>query len=94
MGGDWSKAGWYNLQQGDCITVFHGDLDDINRYWCYYVEAADGAYWAGDVITNVPDRAFNWCINTSSTDSRQVGFQVLDVGDHDDVTVPLIPIAS
>ena len=88
-GGDWSKAGWYNLAPGQCAKVFNGDLDDVNRYCCYFAEAADGAFWAGDVVTQVPHRAFDWCLNTGSTDSRQVGFRVFDVGDSDDVTVSL-----
>ncbi len=90
-GGDWSKSGWYNLRPGDYSTVFHGDLDKINRYWCYYVEAADGACWAGDTVTKVTDRPFNWCINMGTIESRRVGFRLLDVGDHNDVTVSLVP---
>lgn len=90
-GGDWSKAGWYDLSPGQCTTVFNGDLDEVNRYWGYYAEATDGAFWAGDVTTDVPDRAFNWCINTGSSDSRQIGFRVLDVQDNDDYTVNLTP---
>jgi hypothetical protein len=52
-GGDWELAGWYNLDTGQGMTVFFGDLDDINRYWYFNAEAIDGAYWAGDVVHDV-----------------------------------------
>jgi uncharacterized membrane protein len=93
-GGDWSKAGWYNLAPGQFMTVFNGDLDEINRYWCYYAEASDGAFWAGDVVTQIPDRAFDWCINTGSSDSREIGFRVLDIDSNDDFTLNLVPLGS
>ncbi len=88
-GGDWEKMGWWNLSPGECNVVYANDLDDVNRYWYFYAEAADGAYWAGPNVTAVPYERFDWCVNTASTTSRDVGFRELDVGDNDGVTVNL-----
>ncbi|HXW70645.1 MAG TPA: DUF1036 domain-containing protein [Methylocella sp.] len=89
-GGDWELAGWYNLGTGQSMTVFFGDLADINRYWYFNAEAVDGAYWAGSVRHEVPDTAFDWCWNTGSTNERPVGFREIDVGDADDYTLTLV----
>jgi uncharacterized membrane protein len=89
-GGDWELAGWYNLDTGQGMTVFFGDLDDINRYWYFNAEAIDGAYWAGDVVHDVPPTAFDWCWNTGSNVASPVGFREIDVGDNDDFTVNLV----
>jgi len=88
-GGDWEKKGWWHLNPGECKIAFSGDLDEVNRYWYYYAEAADGAYWAGPYGTNVSNDRFDWCINTGSSNSRNVGFRELDIGDNDDVTLNL-----
>jgi uncharacterized membrane protein len=90
-GGDWELAGWYNLDTGQCMTVFDGDLEDINRYWYFTADAEDGAYWAGNVHHGVPYTAFDWCWNTGSTDEVDAGFRELDIGDNDDYTVNLVP---
>jgi hypothetical protein len=80
-------AGWYNLDTGQSMTV---DLDDINRYWFFNADATDGAYWAGDVVHDVPPTAFDWCWNTDSNVAFSVGFREIDVGDNDDFTVNLV----
>jgi uncharacterized membrane protein len=89
-GGDWELAGWYNLDTGQSMTVFSGDLDDINRYWFFNAEATDGAYWAGDVVHDVPPTAFDWCWDTDSNVASPIGFREIDVGDNDDFTVNLV----
>lgn len=90
-GGDWEKEGWWHMSQGQCVVVFGDDLEDINRYWYFFAEAADGAFWAGAPQITVTDRVFDWCVNTSSSDSFTVGLREIDVGDNDDYTVNLIP---
>ncbi|MFC7263745.1 DUF1036 domain-containing protein [Streptomyces lutosisoli] len=90
-GGDWTKKGWWNLAPGQSAVVHGGDLSDINRYWCYFAHAADGAFWAGDLARQAPSRAFDWCEWTSSTDSTQIGYRMQDVGDHDDLDITLTP---
>jgi uncharacterized membrane protein len=90
-GGDWSKRGWYHLAQGDCGIVSDEDLDEVNRYWYFFAHAADGAFWAGEPVISVPHQAFDWCVDTSSSDSRDVGLREIDIDGNDDYTVNLVP---
>ncbi len=90
-GGDWEKEGWFHLPQGACGNVSSAELAEINRYWYFYAQAADGAYWAGAPGIMVPYEAFDWCVNTSCSDCFRVGLRELDVDDNDDYTVNLIP---
>lgn len=90
-GGDWSKAGWWKIDPGHAANIFGGDLDEVNRYFCYYAHTADGVVWAGPYVRAVPHQAYDWCEWTGSTDSRDVGFRLLDIEDYDDFTLNLIP---
>jgi uncharacterized membrane protein len=90
-GGDWEKAGWWHLAPGECKVVFGDDLEDINRYWYFHGDAADGAFWAGAPTIFVPFEAFDWCVDTASTDGFTVGLRELDVDGNDDMTVNLVP---
>ena len=85
-GGDWSKAGWWNLSPGGCATVLVGDL--ANRWYYVHAEAAD-RLWQGNVHTTVPYTAFDWCENTSSTAAHDAGFATIDTGDYSGFTVNL-----
>jgi uncharacterized membrane protein len=89
-GGDWIKKGWWVIGPGQCKVAYGGDLDDLNRYYCYFAEALDGSFWAGEIVRAVPPQRFEWCEHTASTDSRDVGFRVLDIGDSDNYTLTLI----
>jgi uncharacterized membrane protein len=90
-GGDWEKKGWWHLAPAECKIAFGGDVSDVNRFWYYYAESADGRFWAGPFGTIVANGAFDWCENTGSTDSRTVGMRQLDIGDNDDFTLNLTP---
>jgi len=46
---------------------------------------------AGGPQITVPFEAFDWCVDTSSTDSFVVGLRELDIGGNDDYTVNLVP---
>src|SRR6188768_2403614 len=75
-GGDpWITRGWWKLVPGQCKTVFGSDLQDVNTFYYWYAEAADGAVWSGPFMTCVPQQAFTWCLNTCSTAARYVGFR-------------------
>lgn len=87
-GGDWSKAGWWNLDPGQCATALSGDLN--NRWYYVHAEGADGEVWEGPVHTSVPDTAFDWCDNTSSTAAQDVGFAAIDTGPYSGFTVNLV----
>ncbi len=90
-GGNWEKKGWWHLFPGECKVVFGEDLDEINRYYTFFAHASDGAVWAGPYVRAVPHTAYDWCEWTANTDSRDVGFRLLDIGDNDDYTVNLVP---
>jgi uncharacterized membrane protein len=89
-GGDWERAGWWNLNPGECQNVFDADLDEINRYYLFYAEATDGAFWAGPYVRSVTDSAFDLC-EGDGTSQRDVGFRLFDIGDNDDYTMTLVP---
>ena len=90
-GGDWEKTGWWRIEPDGTATVYGDDVEDVNRYWYFYAHAADGAYWAGPYNVIVPHIAFDWCIDTANTDSRQVGMRELDVDSNDDYTLTFVP---
>lgn len=86
-GGDWAKKGWWRVDPGQCKTAVGGSLS--NRYYYYFAEAADGVYWAGPVRTQAPRRVFDWCLDTGSSDSRELGFRQIDTGSYSNYTVNL-----
>jgi len=90
-GGNWTKAGWWQLTPGQTKTVLVGDLEDINRYYCYFAQATDGEVWAGPYHRQVPQTAFDWCEWTANSQSFGVGYRLLDIGDYDDFTLFLTP---
>jgi uncharacterized membrane protein len=90
-GGNWEKKGWWHLGLGECKIAYGGSLQDVNRYWYFYAQAANGAYWAGPPQITVPHQAFDWCVNTSSSDAFVVGLRQLDIDSNDDYTVNLVP---
>lgn len=89
-GGDWQTAGWWQLTPGQCKVVYGGDLQDLNKYYYYYAESADGRTWGGPLMTCVPQQAFDWCLNTCSTAARYVGFRQQFVGNANNFTVNLV----
>jgi uncharacterized membrane protein len=86
-GGDWAKKGWWRMDPGQCKVPIGGDLN--NRWYYFFAEAADGSFWAGDISTQCPQRVFDWCLNTGSTDSRELGFRPIDTGPYSNYTVNL-----
>ncbi len=90
-GGNWTKAGWWMIEPGQCKTVFGGSLRKVNRYFYYHAHTASGVNWSGPYVHPVPRRAFNWCERTSSTDSRNVGYRLLDIGRNDNYKLNLTP---
>jgi len=92
-GKDFETMGWWSVDRGSCVNVYANDLEDLNRYWYYYAEAADGAVWAGPYRVLVSNRAFDLCYGfVSSADAdRYIGMRELDIGDNDDYTLTLVP---
>ena len=88
-GGDWSKKGWWNINPGGSKIVYGGSLRSLNRYFTYYAHSSDGAQWSGPYVTAVPPNAFDWCLNTANTSSRNAGFRLLDINSYDNFTLTL-----
>lgn len=89
-GGDWEKKGWWRIEPGQTAVAYGGDLADLNACSYYYAHAADGREWAGPFAEYVPPRVFDWCTNTSSTDSRRVGMREKCTGNFNNYTVNLV----
>src|SRR5262245_346705 len=51
--------GWWGIDPGGCALVYANDVNQYGIQWWYLGEAADGAIWAGDLVTQVPNEAFN-----------------------------------
>lgn len=91
MAGTGAREGWYHLAQGDCGVASDEDLDEVNRYW-YFSAAADVAFWEGEPVISVRHHAFDWCVDTSGSDSRDVGLREIDIDGNDDVK--LVPFST
>jgi len=58
-GDPWDVLGWINLDPGETETRPNPTR---NRWFYYYAEAEDGAFWAGPYIGNVSNAKFEKCI--------------------------------
>jgi uncharacterized membrane protein len=97
-GGDFEMMGWWALAPGQCALIYANDLADLNQFWYYFAEAADGAFWAGPFGVNVPRTAFGghqWCWGvgkvTPGSELVRIGYRELDIGDNDDFTLTFVP---
>jgi uncharacterized membrane protein len=89
--GSWRSEGWWVLPPGSCANVFDHNLDDINRYYCYFAAAVDGAVWAGQYIFPITfPLPFDLCRGIESTEISSAGFRLIDVGDNNDYTLTLV----
>ena len=75
---DWATKGWWKIEPGQEAYV----LNTNNQYACYYAEAADGGYWAGDYLARVFDTPFDYCNNLGVSGPPQwdVGMRLITVG--------------
>ncbi|WP_329572324.1 DUF1036 domain-containing protein [Streptomyces sp. NBC_01361] len=86
--GNWTKKGWWVIPTGHSAVAHGGDLEDINRFWCYFASGWDGnSFWRGPIIRSVPLSAFEWCEWRGGTSSIEIGYKQVDVGDSDDVII-------
>ena len=92
-GMDFETRGWWSIAPGRCVNVHADDLEDRNRYWYYYAEAADGAVWAGPYKVLVSNEAFDLCYGYVSSEHghRYIEMRELDIDDNDDYTLTLVP---
>ena len=79
----WDVLGWINLDPGETESRANATT---NRWYYYYAEAADGAYWAGPYVAEVSNARFEKCTclgvivqNGEATNPYyDVGFRELD----------------
>jgi uncharacterized membrane protein len=88
-GGDWKKKGWWQIAPQQTAVVYGADVAALHSCSYFYAESADGREWAGPIPEYVPQRAFDWCVNTSSTDARRVGMREVCTGNFNNYTVNL-----
>jgi uncharacterized membrane protein len=86
----WAKAGWYNLNPGQCRTVYRGDLR-YNPYYYFYARASNGANWSGPYRTKTPYAAFHLCWNSYFSPHKTVGMRQIHTGRNYNYTVNLTP---
>jgi hypothetical protein len=82
-GEPWDVLGWVNLNPGDSQTRAN---PTGNRWYYYYAEADDGAFWAGPYVAHVSWERFELCtcLGVSVSDGpnpwHDVGMRELDLG--------------
>jgi hypothetical protein len=57
-GDPWDVLGWCNLLPGQSASRAN---PTSNRWFYYYAEATDGAYWAGPYVAEVSNARFEKC---------------------------------
>ncbi len=79
--GNWATEGWWGIDPGQQVWVFSTN----NRYACFYAEAEDGAFWAGEYgPVYVYHRVFNSCIKIGSSAAYgTVGMRLIDTNNSD-----------
>lgn len=91
-GGLWETKGWYSIAPGQSKIVFGGDLQSTgSRYYYWYAESSNGSVWNGAFNTYASNNAFDWCLNTGSTNSRILGFREKYIGTYNNYTITLTP---
>jgi uncharacterized membrane protein len=87
----WNSIGWYEIPPGGQRTVWNGSVRNVNRWWGYYAEAADGLTWTGNIRAGVSNQAFRFCVGDTCgpPPCRQAGFRELDVNNFDNYTLTL-----
>lgn len=78
-GVNWAKKGWYRIGPGGTVKVLSGWAGP-GKYFCYAENESRTRNWSGTFFTQLPPRAFDWCWNTGSTDSRTLGLAKVEVG--------------
>lgn len=89
-GDPWDVLGWARLSPGQTKSRAN---PTSNRYFYYYAEADDGAYWAGPYVAEVSNDRFEKCTclgviveNGAPTNPYyDVGFRELDANQYSGV---------
>ncbi|MDH6121405.1 putative membrane protein [Kitasatospora sp. GAS204A] len=86
----WRRTGWWVIAPGASAVAYGGNLAAVNRYWYWYAFAVDNTQWSGPYPENVPESVFDWCPDTASDPSINIGMRELDVNGAADWTLRLI----
>ena len=84
----WDVRGWIHLAPGETQSRAN---PTNNRWYYYYAEAPDGAFWAGPYVAEVSNNKFEkcTCLGVSVSDGPQpyhdVGFRQLDNAEYSGV---------
>ncbi|BCJ68430.1 hypothetical protein GCM10009779_50120 [Polymorphospora rubra] len=86
--GLWGTRGWWSIDLGQSVHVLNTD----GRWAYFFAEAADGAFWAGDLqIIHVPNTSpFDSCLYNQRIGDRTLGLRGVDLR-ADVWTVNLVP---
>lgn len=76
----WDVLGWINLDPGETESRAN---PTTNRWYYYYAEAEDGAFWSGPFVAEVRQAKFEKCtclgVSAGGTNPyHDVGFRELD----------------
>jgi hypothetical protein len=72
----YAKRGWWHLNPGETATVLLEDISDRAMYYLH-AHAPGVGVWGLDLegtTADCPVQAFDWCDNTSSTNSSEYFF--------------------
>ena len=87
QGEQWRTEGWFQFEPGESNWLNLPALADLrqlgNSHFYYYIQAADGAVWAGPYQTYCPNEYFSWCLNQSSSAARLLGFREIVIQSSD-----------
>lgn len=73
-GDPWSKKGWFGIGPNAEVNVRSGPVNGAKYF--FFAENQDRSRsWSGEFTTQIPQRAFDWCWTTGSTDSRLLGMR-------------------
>lgn len=88
----WNSQGWWNLQSGECTTVFWHQLNHRNSFWYVYAESSDGGVWSGNnYFCVVPGDEFHLGNANARCGGRgkRYGFSEVNTGNAKDYTFNL-----
>jgi len=73
-GDPWSKTGWFMVTPHTDLLARSGPVNGAKYF--FFAENQDRSLsWGGEFFTQLPDRAFDWCWTTGSSDSRLLGMK-------------------
>lgn len=87
--GEWVSEGWWKIAQGQCKSIFPGDLK--SRYYYIRADGDDGA-WTGDYVFCYQSEEFTIYgdKNCASRGYKSGGYFEVDTGDSLDWTQRLV----